>query len=96
MTGTRRTAKLCGDREIGYLAPPLYGVWAPYRYLENSFRVDECSTELPAMTRAARSVVGARHARGRSVAMGAPHSSSGVHVSNGPQRSRQRRPRRSC
>ena len=33
--GPQNRAALRGDREIGYLAPPLYGVWATAPYLHN-------------------------------------------------------------
>ncbi|MBD2858896.1 hypothetical protein IB286_07705 [Spongiibacter sp. KMU-158] len=33
--GPRNRAELRGDREMGYLAPPLYGVWATAPYLHN-------------------------------------------------------------
>jgi endo-cleaving rubber dioxygenase len=33
--GPQNRAELRGDREIGYLAPPLYGVWASAPYLHN-------------------------------------------------------------
>lgn len=33
--GPQNRAELRGDREVGYLAPPLYGVWATAPYLHN-------------------------------------------------------------